>query len=57
MPKNRAELEQLIESDAMLRDVHQFVHREFEHDPAHDLPHLYRVALWTIRLADSSVPV
>ncbi|NUM89773.1 MAG: HD domain-containing protein, partial [Bdellovibrionales bacterium] len=48
--------EQLIESDAMLRAVHQFVHQEFEHDPAHDIPHLYRVALWTIRLAGRLVP-
>lgn len=45
----------MIQADPALKKIHEFVKREFQHDPAHDLPHLYRVAIWTIRIAGSGI--
>jgi uncharacterized protein len=48
-------LSPLLERDATLRALLDEVRRRMEADPAHDVPHLLRVARWTLRLGRDEV--
>jgi uncharacterized protein len=51
LPRNRADLHELLEARPRLRAVHEaLLARGTDGDAAHDHAHLYRVALWTCRL-------
>lgn len=55
IPRQRADLNALLESRPRLRKVHEAIlKRPSDGDAAHDAAHLYRVALWTCRLLGDS---
>jgi HD superfamily phosphodiesterase/phosphoglycolate phosphatase-like HAD superfamily hydrolase len=49
-PDDGAELRALIDASPLLAGLHEVVLAGADHDPAHDMGHLYRVALWAGRL-------
>lgn len=57
MLKNRDALLAMIAADGGLAALYQEVEGRMDSDPGHDLGHLQRVALWTVRLAGGTVPV
>lgn len=52
---DRASLLAAIAHDPRLGPLYARVARAMDDDPGHDLAHVVRVALWTLRLADASV--
>src|SRR5690349_18433006 len=52
----RAEVLGFIESDPRLSSLLAAVRADIGTDPAHDLEHCLRVALWTLRIVGSRVP-
>lgn len=50
-PKSIPELAELVRRDPVLGRVHEFLRARADDDPAHDVAHAERVALWTLRLA------
>ena len=55
-PESMRELIELIRSDSVLTELHAVARRAGAGDPAHDVAHAERVALWTVRLAPRSPP-
>ena len=49
-PADSVELRALIAASPLLSSLHDDVVRQCDGDPAHDVGHLYRVALWAARL-------
>ena len=57
MTVNPSVLDALLAEDEALAHLYEIVCVRMEADPAHDLGHLRRVAVWTVRLgADEGVP-
>lgn len=50
-PESIQELRAIIGGDAVLAELHAIARRCGAEDPAHDVAHAERVALWTLRLA------
>lgn len=50
-PESIPELRELVRRDSALARVHEFLSERADDDPAHDVAHAERVALWTLRLA------
>src|SRR5688572_10693425 len=50
-PESLEELREVIRRDAVLTELHAYARRCGAGDPAHDVAHAERVALWTLRLA------
>ncbi|HEU5075639.1 MAG TPA: HD domain-containing protein [Polyangiaceae bacterium] len=50
-PESIRELREVIRSDAALVELHEIARASGADDPAHDVAHAERVALWTLRLA------
>lgn len=50
-PESIQELFDVIRSDAALAQLHEVARESGADDPAHDVAHAERVALWTLRLA------
>lgn len=50
-PESIRELREVIHGDAGLAELHAYASRCGADDPAHDVAHAERVALWTLRLA------
>ncbi|HEY6724150.1 MAG TPA: HD domain-containing protein [Polyangiaceae bacterium] len=55
-PESIQELRDAIAGDAALAELHAIAHRCGAGDPAHDVAHAERVALWTLRLAPRVEP-
>lgn len=55
-PETIQELRDVIRADAALAELHAVAHRCGADDPAHDVAHAERVALWTLRLAPGVEP-
>lgn len=55
-PESIQELRETIRADAVLAELHAVAHRCGADDPAHDVAHAERVALWTLRLAPQVEP-
>jgi len=53
--ETRAQLLGFIAEDAALASLYEVVGQRMDTDPGHDLGHLERVALWTIRLGGAEV--
>lgn len=59
-PQDNDELRALISASPLLAAMHEEVLAAADGDPAHDMGHLYRVALWATRLyaaADREAPI
>lgn len=50
-PESIQELRDIIRGDAVLAELHAIACQSGADDPAHDVAHAERVALWTLRLA------